>query len=1794
MPVQSIAPLTQLGAEYAPLASGLPAQRRSPFEGMPFVGQPGFAGLAAVGMAPEMYRRMGQVGMMPMGVGHDQNIYDRMVEQQYTMQQMRAVQQAAEMDRAGLQQTMRGMAAVTGTPWGYAQRRAAQSISGSMVQTAPILADMMPEQLDQFAGPRGSAAVMARRLMDAGRYRLDPVTGRMGMSAESVSSASRQMFGNLFAGDNASQMHGLTAGQVGSLTDELQRRGLLSTQATGSRFMGVRGDNPRANTLRALDDMRRYSPNDFRASTQAAGVGGTSIDKLKPEDIDKLNLDPKVMERIRSLDTTRISRTVRNYASAISAVRDIFGDMGRPNAPMSELVAGLEALTMGQMGQIDPARMGMMARQTYNLSRQTGVTMQNAMMLQQHAGSRAQALGMEPIFAIQAAQGGLGFGGAYRAQGHAAHAGWGVFNSDQMQQMDTNLRVQASGSHMANRMAVAMRLADQSGGFQAGSEADKYVKSIRSGMDVPNLSHDQFVNMLSGARTRSGESVGVNQADIVQMMSQHHTNRDAVQQYNIGNVVRRQQGTAELHPFVANSLQLTLSTRLRDRIMQQNPGMAAAEATRRANAAAGAVSQNVTRGIFDMGTEDFRDTTRRNRGIGDMLGRQLDAQGMGGVLGQGESRNLFLRQTADMFYGDANRAIQSSQYRDYGNMQNVHALTNAGTLDEADRQQIQAGMTGRLQQSMTSLGQGTMLSRMMGALQDQRSNDPQALLRIMARTAGGVRMEDINRSLLPHYQKAIDLRTRYQAIRDQVSHETNPQRRQALIDRSDVILRELTATSENLARIGQSSGMFGSNGLSSSDADRAVQTASGMQTAVRDTAALFGGFGSEVSADEIQRTRGTNTRTDLDAGAVLVARQQRAVDQLSTWDQANTTVARLEGRTNISGTERTQLEQARRVVRDGAPTGGLKTQLEARMADMRRMQPGLTDSQARRAAIGSMQQDVGNFTPQELAAARGIQIADDDEARAVIRARRRTTARNATPEEIRAEHTRLGGRMSESETAELMNARLRAQRWGITYTKDADHPQQELANIEAAVLAAGNQRFDRAKITPAERTAFTTANGDPNKEAIDKYVETHGGTAGQATTALIDTAILDRRQHEQWSRNTQFWRTPEGQAFRDTSDMNVSEIEDMASRLNATPEMAQQYGTQAIDTSDRLRGNLRRLRNLAHAHAGGDMARLTAGHLSINRSTVEGNEAYQRVMQEVREGMDEQRSLMRGVRRMTSEGGRNFGLGDAGEARNYVMQQEIERQSAVPGADRDRVTREVTAAFTTNNISPDMEDRVRDRAAELGSETRARDIQGFGMVANLTDEQRSRISGIRRGTGNMEEVGLLYGQGWENRSRQARAWIANRMRAGGMSREAAMRMLRIDEDMLKGGEKDTHERRITAVQEGLNSNLHVRRLAGIDVARPEASLTDDERRRMASVRMGTASLANARRDMNMPADSLTPAQREAYEARRRETGDRQEAARLLGTTPQAQAAGIAGLLAGGANPLGAAAAVANAAQLEEMTRAVSVARRMTDADRTVLSSATPDPAAVQAIATRLGVGVEDLRRGQGVFHRLGEMHAAQQRRENVSATDLSRNVLTEYGFSPGQDLTGDAAEFARLMESPQGRDWGRQALDSQRGLRSIAERNAGGPRGLSGVDEMRRKYFETINMPTGTAGQANARSTALATFRRNYGFGMQGDALTEDGNRDWRQFESNMQFQTNNDLLRIGPDRTESRTNNSERFFVDSLNRRLSQTQQTRQADQDGSQPTRMEMSGSVEIRGNHMDMSGAWGGTRDSAVPAC
>lgn len=714
-------------SQYAPFAAGRPPIPVTGLEGTPFQNM-GLMGSLIGG--PIMSHFMGGAGLTPLGVT-DQNVMDLMRRQQFSQLHMKAIQEAAVADRENYIRTMRGVAYAAGVPFGPDQRAAAGAAADMMVKAAPFAALFAPELLDQLGGYRGSAAVLASRIAQGGRYRTDPVTGTLGLSAASVSHFAQSLYHDVYEAGDVASLGGMTAGQFGSMYDEMQRRGMVAASGRIGRA-GARG---------LLGQMSQGETSEL---FKAHGINAPAdISQLGLEDLDKLSADPQISDKLRRFDVSAVKRSVESYVKAVGAVRDIFGDLGRSDAPMAQLMASLEQLTGGSLSQLDPGRLAMMVRQTHELTRMGGVSIDNAILLQQHAMARATGLGIEPMFGVQAMQGSLAFGNAYRQAGLGAVPAWGLASPEALQQLDANLRVNAAGSALANRYGVLDRVNKAAGGFDKNSEAAALVRALDMGEQQyefngqtisTGIGQSDLIRILGDAKDSQGRKLPLSEGGIRELLEQTATNRQYTFENGRADYVRMIQGKVDfLGPsgFLTRTVQDSLSSQLR--------GLGIGN--KDASEAVTAIRDGLMQKIVGMSEADMADSGKRDSIFGKAIQEALEASapGVAAKLKADGKWDTFAPLVSDQFFGYANKVTQE-QLPGFGSFVNLHRMSlNPTTLRAGQQQQLHAKLLSMQAEAYMPLGgHGSLLRNFVNALQATNSpRDQNTLTEIIGKTLGG-------------------------------------------------------------------------------------------------------------------------------------------------------------------------------------------------------------------------------------------------------------------------------------------------------------------------------------------------------------------------------------------------------------------------------------------------------------------------------------------------------------------------------------------------------------------------------------------------------------------------------------------------------------------------------------------------------------------------------------------------------------------------------------------------------------------------------------------------------------------------------------------------------------------------------------------------------------------------------------------------------------------------------------------------------------------------------------------------
>jgi hypothetical protein len=402
-------------------------------------------------------------GYAMMGV-NDRNLFDRLEQQRLTFRHQRMVAEAAQLDQANVARAVGGIMQAWGMPFGGPQQEAANYYASLAPSILPFAAQIAPEFTDSLFGRRGSSTVFAHFAEQATRHRYNPITGTFEMPEGQANRLMSRVYQDMFAGQNYLGSP-LPAGRTGQLMYGLQMQGLLPGQSLPENF-----------------------------------------GRLSPKDRDALLSTPGVQEGLEAMDVTKITKTLKDWSKSVEAMREIFGDAGRPDAPMQELLSALRTMTAGGTSQLNPLEVTSMVRQIRNLANTTGIGFQQATAMIEGAAGRAQQLGIEPLFGPIAAAEGLAFAQSLQT-GRLAYQGWGQPDISTVVQARTALTTSAIASPQQNRVGLLMRLADRVN-FAPGSDAANFLDAVRRGQttfrrggrDASLLMHDaEFAEMVAAS-----------------------------------------------------------------------------------------------------------------------------------------------------------------------------------------------------------------------------------------------------------------------------------------------------------------------------------------------------------------------------------------------------------------------------------------------------------------------------------------------------------------------------------------------------------------------------------------------------------------------------------------------------------------------------------------------------------------------------------------------------------------------------------------------------------------------------------------------------------------------------------------------------------------------------------------------------------------------------------------------------------------------------------------------------------------------------------------------------------------------------------------------------------------------------------------------------------------------------------------------------------------------------------------------------------------------------------------------
>lgn len=810
--LQSMSNLLTMSSGYRTIATGIQPNFASPLEGFPLPG--GANGqLLSLALGPTFQNLMSKAGMTGMGLGHDQNIYDRFQAQQQQTQMQEQLRNAAQLDRSSFMNTMQGAAALMGVPMGGQQRLAANRLADLAVSGAPNIAQAYPEILDQLGGSRGSATVMTSKLANFGRYRMDPITGQMGTDPKSTQALASNIMDDMYSAQNLSAMKGISAGQLGSMAESLSLRGLVG----GSEF----GREGLLRNLGGIDQTTLMAR--AQAANGGAGIAGVTkgrdgavdLSKISASDLDKLTSDTTVSSKLRDFDANKIKTSLQSYVGAMAAMRDIFGDAGHPNAPIPALMQALEGMTSGAMGQVDPSKLGQMARQTYYLAKTAGISADSAMVMQQDAAVRGQQLGIESPFAIQATQSSLGFNAAMRAKGALATPVFGGMTESALTQANSNMFQQGVASNFGTKLGTLLRIQDKIGA--AGAQNTDLGKALAA------INKNEETVMVGGRTVRVqeltnsdietlGVQAGMTKNNVQQMLLQAPAAREALMNSPQSlDYIRNVAQPAEIRTTLSRATSTILNSAASERgINTSDPAI-----SKKLDTAAATIIADLSK----QSAEVNRDPIKREAFIAARLEQLLPPDVLTkireGQTADQAKENVRVKGLASVVSANLDTTVKNNM-TGYNTYADVSTANDPATLAaSAAIQQNQANQN-KARDVTSGIGQASGLRGLMNAMKDVDIKDPNAVMKVIAKTFGGIDTKRIGTALEGPLGK---FKTSQEAV-DKALHLLNiadPKERPALQADLDAKMKNLQSATEDLRTKAEAVNAYSEKGLTGSD-----------------------------------------------------------------------------------------------------------------------------------------------------------------------------------------------------------------------------------------------------------------------------------------------------------------------------------------------------------------------------------------------------------------------------------------------------------------------------------------------------------------------------------------------------------------------------------------------------------------------------------------------------------------------------------------------------------------------------------------------------------------------------------------------------------------------------------------------------------------------------------------------------------------------------------------------------------------------------------------------------------------
>lgn len=444
-------------------------------------------------------------------------------------------------------------------------------------------------------GRRGDPTAIAAATNRIGFFRADAAGQGPRMSAESLKQFSQNVYQNLYGEDaNLAEMRGFGAVASGEMMETLFQQGRLP-QSIGALSAAdrVKAISRTKRDDKTMNELSRQFGHSELMSRDAAYASASEeeqkimlADKLPSfrkrldstlSEVDKFQAkDPRAksaeeVEQLEgfglaanALDAKNVSRAVKEYNGAVSAIREIFGDNGNPNAPIQQLIANLQHLTNGAQGSMGGGKVESLVREIRLAARDTNTDLQNLNAIAAEKKAMARGLGLQEVTAEKGLAGDLLRGQAMADAGVFEKPGFGKLNRAEAEARAAAMSTRGDASGAGRALAALNRLVSESPDKYKDTQLAAAVEAYRRGEEKYEYKGKTFnlAEMAGRQGSRGLYALAAESGASEQLFTAYMTDRIGTEEYvNAGYTYKAQ--PYEIQRDISRRQEFKLGQRLR-------------------------------------------------------------------------------------------------------------------------------------------------------------------------------------------------------------------------------------------------------------------------------------------------------------------------------------------------------------------------------------------------------------------------------------------------------------------------------------------------------------------------------------------------------------------------------------------------------------------------------------------------------------------------------------------------------------------------------------------------------------------------------------------------------------------------------------------------------------------------------------------------------------------------------------------------------------------------------------------------------------------------------------------------------------------------------------------------------------------------------------------------------------------------------------------------------------------------------------------------------------------------------